>query len=1026
MDRWTRAGHHDRGGALVRRLFASLTSCLLISAALVAGGGGGVSVATPVAVDETTYVEFGRVFPDPHGCVRGLPGKSPWAKGKVCAVQYIQWDEAIGGLRFLEQRYPRYLQVIDLNTQFGDHPEFTDLDLRSAGLPREDLSRDKRDLYVVKVTDAQSPVAEASRKHFAYSLSIHGIERAGIEGGIRAIEDLVTWSACEQSITAAPTCAAEGPFPKRILEPTDSGPTAGEVLRGSVVYFVLANPDGWHRGDVSKGGVFYQRYNGNGMDLNRDFPTVGYTEAQYTSDSEPETRGHTRYLRFVRDRTAAGRFDGAIDLHGMLTAPSFSFTLLGAGQRDYRKNQLSVDTSILTFRDSEQRLSWSPLIAPAGTCPGPVEVPELGGNVPMCSDQWGTVWDTISYQVTGSFGDWMDSPLGLDAIGIDNEMALSHLTPNTHFDPDLEQLHIDGNKGLIYAQITALFQAQEPVFRTDGKDAFVFDAARIANPGGGPVGGPFDLPTQDDIEHTQATGIQEFRFDVKGPEDGVFNGGLTIEATFGNADAISTNPVAELVLEYCGPPEHIGDPEGCHEVAHYFNQSELYLQAGARIDLNSPRPGPYRIRPAAERLLPTRFHVSFSRDAAYPEPVQEPYDVSRMDFFADLNRYAATGSGVTALSVDSILRKPKTLNAYDSLVFAGDFMPGFVQEGDQVEPAGDPQPAETFTFGATAGVPVVGEAVHEFDVLPGFDNDRMVVSASWPIASDYDLHLEFQDPATGEWVDRGCECGFIANGEELTVFAPEVGNWRLRLVNFAAAPQEVQGEIAFFADPAPAPSPASRYTARQFSRYAGAIAEWAGRGGNVVLTDGAFSALPFLGTGLTADDVATGVFYAGWMDFDDGEGPTYDRHPLAADVNKEGTAEGVDTVDGQGFDNRHQTYEPTPLGYYVSPDGANNSSCDSDFCDSPNWVVSESAWEAAGGTTAARTLVRSTRSPGSASTTGVSLGELEFGAGRIRIAGALLPDPTEENYHPYGLTSYALTYTGYQVFENLLGWVRPV
>jgi Zinc carboxypeptidase len=1009
----------------VRRLAASAATCLLIAALLVAGPGRQVSRATPVAIDETTYQQLGRVFPDPHGCVRGLPGKSPWAKGKVCAAQYIQWDEAIGGLRFLEARFPRYLQLIDLNTQFGDNPAFDDLDLRSAGLPREDLSRDKRDLYVVKVTDAQSSVPEASRKHFAYSLSIHGIERAGIEGGIRAIEDLVTWTACEQGPSAAPACAAEGPFPKRILEPSSSGPTAGAVLRGSVVYFVLSNPDGWHRGEVSKGGVFFQRYNGNGMDLNRDWPTIGYTEAQYTSASEPETRGHARYLEFVRDRTAAGRFDGGIDLHGMLTARSFSFTLLGAGQRDYRKNQLSVDTSILTFRDSERRLAWSPLIAPAGTCPGPVEVPEFGGNVPMCSDQWGTVWDTINYQVTGSFGDWMDSPLGLDAIGIDNEMALSHLAPNTHFDPDVEQLHVDGNKGLIYSQITALFETQEPVFSTDGKDAYVVDPARIVNAGGGSAGGPSDLPTQADIDHTQATGIQEFRFDVKGPQDGVFNGGMTIEATFGNADSISPGSAAELVLEYCGPPEHIGDPEGCHEVAHYFNQSPTYLQAGARIDLNDPRPGPHRIRPAAERLLPTRFHVSFSTNTAYPEPVQEPYDVSRMDFFTELNRFAVAGGGLTGLSVDSILKKPKTLNTFDSLVLADAFMPGFVQQGSQTEPAGDPQPGETFTFGATAGVPVVGEAVHEFDVRSGFDNDRMVASASWPIASDYDLHVELLDPATGTWVDRGCECGFVANGEEVTVFAPEVGRWRLRLLNFAAAPQEVQGEIAFSADPAPAPAPASRYTAKQFSKYAGAIAEWAGRGGNVVLTDGAIAALPSLGTGLEPNDVSSGVFYAGWMDFDDGNGPTYARHGLAADVDKEGTAEGQATVDGQRFDNRHQTYEPTPLGYYVSPAGANNSSCDSDFCDSPNWIVSEDAWENAGGTVAARTLVRSTRSPGSPSTTGVSLGELPFGAGRIRIAGALLPDPTEQNFHPYGLASYALTYTGYQVFENLIAWHRP-
>jgi hypothetical protein len=72
-----------------------------------------------------------------------------------------------------------------------------------------------------------------------------------------------------------------------------------------------------------------------------------------------------------------------------------------------------------------------------------------------------------------------------------------------------------------------------------------------------------------------------------------------------------------------------------------------------------------------------------------------------------------------------------------------------------------------------------------------------------------------------------------------------------------------------------------------------------------------------------------------------------------------------------------------------------------------------------------RALVRETKSAGSPCRTGASLGELAFGRGRIRIAGALLPAPTEENYHPFGLSSYALTYTGYQLIENLLDYQRP-
>jgi hypothetical protein len=853
--------------------------------------------ATPVATTESQYSAFGRVFPDPHGCARGAPTASPWAKGKVCAVQFLQWDEAISGLEFLAGKLDRYVDVLSRGELRQVARTLTDEELQSAGLPQEDLTRKKRDLYVIKVTDDRSRVPEPEREHFAYSLSIHGIERAGVEGGVRAIEDLATWAACEKDPRATPTCASEGPFPKRILEPTNSGPTAGEALRKGVIYFVLSNPDGWHRGEWSQGGAFFQRYNGNGMDVNRDWPTVGYTEAQYTPSSEPETRGYAKFLAGVRART--GRFAGGIDLHGMLTAPSFSFTLLGAGQRDLRKNELSVDTSILTFRDSEKRLAWSPLIAPADQCPGPVQEPAFGGNVPMCSDQWGTVWDTINYQITGGFGDWMDSPLGLDAVGIDNEMALSHITPNTAFDPQVEQLHIDGNKGLIYSQIASLLSPGDTRFVPGGRVAYVLDPARITNPGGGPPGdAPAELPAQPDFEQTEIAG-QGFEFEVKGPPE-FRNGGLTIEATSGNVRGISSNAAATFILDYCGPSQHPGDPHNqCREVARYFNQSPLYLQSGVRIDLNDPPAGPYRIRPNAARTFPVNYEVRFSEGQANPVPEQEPYDVSRMDFFRELNRYIPHEHRLNALTVDEILARPGRLRRYDTVVVANDFMPGF-------EPRGS-----------------------------------------------------------------------------------------------------------------------GRYTSAQFDAYSAALSDFARGGGNLTLTDAALTGLPSLGTGLGPEQVRGGVFYAGWMDFDDGEGPTYDRHRLARGVDMEGTAEGQGEVDGQTFDNRHQTYEPVPVGYYVSPSGSGNSSCDSDRCDSPNWIVEQEAWEAAGGSTAARTLVRETTEPNSASHTGTSLGQLRLGSGRIRIAGALLPDPTEANYHPFGLSSYAVTYTGYQLVENLLAYRKP-
>jgi hypothetical protein len=872
------AGLRPLGVALTRIRSLALVAVVVALAALgVAPGTHAPQVAaTPVATSDALYSVMGRVFPDPHGCRQGLPGSSPWAKGNVCAVQFIQWDEFIAGLEYLEQRFPRYVELINLREAMGD-------EFRSAGLPTVTLERDRRDLYVVKITDSDSPVPESERKRFAFALSIHGNERAGLEGGLRAAEDLVTWAA------TAPD--------KRILEPTDSGPTAKEVVENAVTYFIASNPDGWHRGEFSEGGVFFQRYNGNGMDLNRDFPSIGYTEEMYTPASEPETRGYMAFLEEEAGRTAAGKFAGALDLHGMVTSHSFSFTLLGGGKKDYRKNAVAVQTAISTFEDSEARLLWSPLVAESGSCPGPIPEPFFGHTTgPMCTDLWGTVWDTIEYQVTGDFASWMESPLGLDAVGIDNEMALSHLAPNNVFAPDLEQLHIDGNKGLVFSNIAALLFERPVEFRPGSRVAYVPNPTRVRNTGGAPAASELaSLPAQVAINGIEVLG-QGWEFDVRGPAQGVYSGSLALEATFTNLGGIGGGAVEDaaepfaLVLERFGPA-HPGDPaEGWVEVARYFNQAGTYAQAGARIDLADPLPGRYRIRPGV-RVGVTTFDVTFGPADSHPVPEQLPYDVANTDFFTELNEYVPEPEHLQPISATEILERADALSRFDTLVLADDAAPAV--------------PAE------------------------------------------------------------------------------RLGDWVARLRAFTEG------------------------------------------GGNLVLTDGALQLLEAMQV-VKDGSVQRGVYFAGWIDFSDGSGPTYDTHPLAANVDKPGAAEGLETLDDVTYEHRHQTYEPVPLGYYVSPAGASNAACAApdDRCDSPNWVIEPAAWDAAGGTVAGRTFARVAEPAGSEGIAGVSLGEVALGAGRIRVIGALLPPPTERNPHPYGLAAYGVTYTGYEVIANAMRWQR--
>lgn len=658
----------------------------------------------PVATDEATYAAYGRVYPDPHGCLSHdtdgdgtndvvAPGSSPWAKGNVCVGQFLQWDETIAGAKFLARKFPRFFQVIRLDQAY-DNPDF-----RSAGNAREvtiengqpkPLGRDRRPLYLFKVTDTKSPIPEKDRLHFAYGLSIHGIERAGLEGGVRAMEDLVTWAATipDKKIVEAAT--------------TRPVPTAKETLERAVVYFMTSNPDGWGRGQVMpvetldggpnvnyRPGPFFQRYNGNGADMNRDWPTFGYTYRPYSPSSEPEVAAYVHALRGIAAQTSSGHFAGGIDLHGQLNASAFSYTLTGGGQRDYRENFLMVETASRAWEDQTGRLAWSPYI---GTAVAPV------------ADLWGTTIDTIGYTVSGDMGSWFESEVtGSGGVGMDNEMSLSHLAPNNIFEPTLEQMHIDGNKGLIYSQIAALIEEQAFVYEPSGKIAYVFNPKRIESEQQGAISNP-GLPAQSDIDvivPCQSAGPQNvdalvpckepgvtfalsgtsstLEFDVLGPDRGFWNGGITVETSYPNALSVSHGTATNLQLQrldtQLNPPTWV-------TVAERYNQSVAYVSAGQIVTANDPIPGRYRVVLTTAGGGPTRVNVDFNPiEAEEGQSRQRAFSASSMDFLTDLNKYVPDGGQkLEGLTVEQILADPSQLGAFDTVVVVNDPFPAYADE----------------------------------------------------------------------------------------------------------------------------------------------------------------------------------------------------------------------------------------------------------------------------------------------------------------------------------------------------------
>ena len=154
------------------------------------------------------------------------------------------------------------------------------------------------------------------------------------------------------------------------------------------------------------------------------------------------------------------------------------------------------------------------------------------------------------------------------------------------------------------------------------------------------------------------------------------------------------------------------------------------------------------------------------------------------------------------------------------------------------------------------------------------------------------------------------------------------------------------------------------------------LKRWVRRGGNLIVTNAA--AQPALSTlGLVPESaISMAKHYVGFVDFGD------HSHPLNAGLR------GVAS----------QTYDAVPIGYRF---GEENSA--------PNWKVESAAWETDGGVTL-----------GTNGTGQTIYGEKPLGKGRVRFLGALLPDPTEEFDHPYGLQNYAVTYTGYTLLQNML------
>ena len=1059
-----------------------------VCAAVVAVGAAPAG-ASPVATDEDSYAALGRVFPDPLAACQG--GCDPNSKGNVSATQFIGLQEFHDALEFMNNNedWKRYMEVLILDGKYGDgsatadeveadpttmfpgnNLPFIEWDPKpeyiSAGTPTTDFGREKHDLTVVRVTDENVP--DAGKKRMTLSLSIHGIERAGAEGGIRAMEDLVTAFTYMQD---------DKPFAEQPIVPPEvkeGAPTFKDVLEKTVIYFTLPNPDGWRRGSINQGGIFFQRYNGNGIDPNRDWPDIGYQFRGYSGASEPETRA---FQGFYQDMLGDGvKFQAGDDLHGQPFADALSFTLLPHGRHD-----LGKDTRI---REAARRINvaqyeatkWSPLIKEND------EVSVAGGN-PDCdytvqtlgapcttvyAQTWGSVYDTINYTTTGTLGDWFDSFLGLNADGIDNEMSYSHLDKNINFEPQTEQLHVAGNKAIIYSHLADLLDPLTGYLEAPGRQGYVPNRRVKREETTTDPGAPPNTEPQEDEEGfavpADETGRSIYEFDVErrpadGPTPGIYNGGMRLDITTPNFQGVATGE-ASVQVQCRGCDDHVGAPDTEQDdwivVAEDYNQAALYAQAGLTVAINRPdatfvneegKEEPVEWRAVVDAcpgsgvlagggcptsdntpVGPANVRIDFLQGPATTDgatggddpPLLRAYDVANTDFFPDLNKFIKDESQrFETIDPKKVIAGEQSLAGFRNIVLADELLPGYTgsykgESGLVGEQTADKSFNQTRQTTPGQSSPPGGakscsrsdanSEAFEFTIAPNEADASMNIRVQWAGATggeDYDLVLYKKN---GDQLEELQYAGAtLRYWDELTEELPKPGTYVVRVVNcFAFTPWNAQ--VTFVGGGAPGGE--SDYTPTEKDAWAAKLKAWVEGGGNLVLTDGALRGLSEL-TAIKGDEVSQQRVYVGQSTFATGpdeEDRTLDD-PLAKNVNQPASRFNTGM--------RRQTFESTPLGFAIQDLQGN------DKANARQYDVDLEAFEAAGGRVAATSADSGARNA-AAVYDRVTLGELPLGQGHIRIAGALLPQPSTRFDHQLGLEPYALTYTGYILICNLL------
>jgi hypothetical protein len=405
------------------------------------------AAATPVCPDDDKGACGGRIFPEANN-----------------TIDFVQHDdgEFEDGIKALEKEHPEFVRVRKFSNVLNDE---------------DAVSFGERDVWLIEITDFRVP--NDGKIPVAVSLSVHGPERAGAEGGLRYMEDLAMWADDDPSHKL-----------RNGTRKSSVRVSVQNALRRVHLYFAILNPDGWAAGDNFNGNN-YVRGNDNGVDLNREFPTMGWTERDYSPLSEPESKLWHKFLKRIDPKVAT-------DIHGELTSANDAFAdlMLPAGQWNPVK-QAREEALAKNMKSNVKR--YFELDG--------VIIQDIVGFFGQKPAEYATGYDVVGYDDSGFMGDYFTQKYG--ALEMDVEHFFSHLVPGGNWVSSLEEAHIAAVRGEIETLIVeGLVTKRIDASPNLGRAGYLFNPNVVTSKDG--YGGP-KPPKGYDPKPYRATRMEYFK-----------------------------------------------------------------------------------------------------------------------------------------------------------------------------------------------------------------------------------------------------------------------------------------------------------------------------------------------------------------------------------------------------------------------------------------------------------------------------------------------------------------------------------